>query len=153
VSRIDLPSARRSDRRARRGSAYVLILMTTMIVTVIGLSAVALSRVELRRSNGVADARAARGAARAAIEFGFLKIASETTWSNLGTSNPAWATNVSFHGGSFSLTRLAYDNTDPLNDRLTLLAVGTHGEAVFRLKVVIVGGTRIESEDWTQVVN
>jgi hypothetical protein len=107
----------------------------------------------MRRSASASDFLAARAAARAALELGFLKVRNETTWSNLNSSPAAWATSVPFQGGTYSLTRTAYDNTDPLNDRLTLLAVGTHGDAVYKLQVVIVHGTAVDSAGVTQVVN
>ena len=137
-------------RRARRGSVYLLVLMTTLIVGIIGLSAVALSRVELRRERQAQDAVVARAAARAAIEFGLLKIRLTTNWSDLSGGNAAWASNVSFNGGTYSLTRTAYDNTDPINDRLTLLAIGKRGDAVCQFQVVIVGGGWIEDKSWIQ---
>ena len=147
------PLSRRHSRCSRSGSAYLLVVMTVLIVTVIGLSAVALSRVELRRSLGAADAAGARAAARAAVEFGLERIRLENNWNNLRNSSPDWAANVPFQGGAYSLTRTAYDATDPNNDRLTLLATGTYGTAIAKFQIVIVGGRWIDPGGWTQVVN
>lgn len=138
--------------RVRRGSAYLLVIMTTLIVAVIGLSAISLSRIELRRVTGMTDASAARNAARAGIEWGFEQIRDETVWSNLGTRNASWATNVTINGGTYSVSRTAYDNSDPVNPKMTLEAVGTYGNAVARCKVVIVRGAWVESGGWTQSV-
>ncbi len=103
------------SRSSRPGTIYVLVLMTTLIVAILGLSAVALSRIQLRRERQAHDAASARAAARAAIEWGFMKIRLETNWNNLLTGNPQWATNVRFEGGSYSLTMLLFDNADPVN--------------------------------------
>lgn len=138
--------------RMRRGSAYLLVIMTTLIVAVIGLSALSLSRIELRRVTGMTDAAAARNAARAGVEWAFMQIRNETTWSNLGSRSAAWATNVAINGGTYSVNRTAYDNSDPVNPKLTLEAVGTYGNAVARYKVVIVRGAWVESGGWTQSV-
>lgn len=127
--------------------------MTALIVAMIGLGAVTVARLDRNRSQGALDAAQARAAAEAGVQFAMLKIRSETTWSNLSTGAAAWATKVPFGGGTYSVSRTKYDNTDPLNDRLTLLSVGTHGDAVFQLQVVIVGGWRVDSAGWTQVVN
>jgi hypothetical protein len=127
--------------------------MTALVVAMIGLGALAVARIERRRSDGAFDAAQASAAARAGVEYAFFMIRSETTWSNLSIRSVAWASSVPFAGGTFSVTRTAYDNTDPLNDRLTLLAVGTHGDAVYQLQVVVVGGTRVDTSGWTQVVN
>ena len=147
------PFSHPSARRSRTGSAYLLVLMTVLIVTAIGLSAVALSRIELRRSSSASDALAARAAARAAIEFGFLKIRLESNWNNIGDGPANWASNVPFQNGTYSLTRTGYDNSDPINYRITLLATGTSATAVYKLQIVIVRGAWVDSAGITQVVN
>lgn len=152
MSRLRITYSRRPGRSPRRGSAYLLVLVTTLIVGVIGLSAIALGRIELRRQNQERDATSARAAARAAVEFGLLKVRNETTWTNLGTSSANWASNVPLDGSTFSLTRTAWDNTDPINPRLTLLAEGKRGDAVYRCQVVIVRGAWVEDKGWTQIV-
>ena len=144
---------RTRGRLERSGSIYVLVLMTSLIVAIIGLSSVAVSRIELRRNASMSNAAAARAAARAGVEYALYKVRSETTWSNLQTGSATWATNVPFQGGTYSIARTAYDNTDPLNPRLTVLSVGTHADAVYKLRVQIVAGSRIESTGWAQVVD
>lgn len=141
----------RSPRR--RGSAYAFVVMTAMIVTVLGLSAIALSRIEQRKSREAASLAAARAAARAAIEWGLVQIRTETTWSNISTRPAAWATNVALGNATYSLSRTAYDATDPINPRLTLRATGNAGGAQVIYDVVIIRGAWIEANGWTQVVN
>jgi hypothetical protein len=147
-----LSIARWRGGRFRRGAICAVVLMTTTIVVAIGLAAMAASRVERRRGAIDRDAAAARAAARAAVEWGFLQIRREANWSNLWNRDANWADRLPLQRGFFSLTRTAYDISDPINPRLTFEAKGECGDAAARLRVVIVRGAWVEDAGWTQIV-
>ncbi len=142
-----------STRPRRHGSAYAIVVMVAMIVSVLGLSAVALARVEQRKSREAASIAAARAAARAAIEWALIQVRVETSWANVSARPAAWATNVALGNATYSLSRTAYDATDPINPRLTLRATGKSADAEVIYDVVIIRGAWIEANGWTQVVN
>ena len=73
---------RRTARRhrARRGSVYVLVLGTALVVTILGLTAVAVTRVSLRAEAQDADARQAALLAQSAAEHAVAAVASDVTW-------------------------------------------------------------------------
>lgn len=76
---------RTTDRFRRRGVAYVFFLTTAMLVTVIGLSALIVVRIELRTSEGVSDAAEASLCARSAIDLAVLNITNDTNWTKTVT--------------------------------------------------------------------
>ena len=68
-----------TDHR-QRGSTYLVVLSTAMILTVVGLSAILLARIQLRtveKANAVADTRFY---AQTAIEVGMLLIDTNPNW-------------------------------------------------------------------------
>ncbi len=137
----------------RHGSAYVIVVMTAMIVSVLGLSAIALARIEQRKTREAASIAAARAAARAAIDWALVQIRLETNWANVSTRPAAWATNVTLGNATYSLARTAYDATDPINPRLTLRATGKSAGAEVLYDIVIIRGAWIDTNAWTQAVN
>jgi Tfp pilus assembly protein PilX len=146
-------AARCGPGPGRRGSVCVVVLMTLMILVIIGLSAVAVARVDRRRARNVSDAAGARAAARAAVEWGLLQVRQEANWANIGLRDANWAVGLSLPPATYSLRRSAYDNSDPINPRLTLVGEGRCGNAVARYQVVIVRGAWIDQAGWTQVTN
>lgn len=75
-------TARRSPtpRLARRGGVYILVLGVSTLLTVVGLSAIALSRISLRQVTQDADADEAGVLARSAVQLACAKIASNPGW-------------------------------------------------------------------------
>ena len=65
---------------SRRGSVYLAVLGTAMIVSVLALSALALQRVQNRMLTSSADVRQAQLNAEAAIELGLLTIKNDPNW-------------------------------------------------------------------------
>lgn len=141
--------------RHRRGSAYVLVLVTTAIVTVIGLSGVMISRIELRRQTAGRQLDIARAAARAGVEFATARIRVENDWSKLGTGADVWNKNepIGTDGAAWCVKRLGWDESDPINPRLTLESTGTMGDAVVRYRFVVVRGAYLETEGVAQVID
>jgi hypothetical protein len=59
---------------------YVAVLMTATLVTIIGLSALAVTRVQLRSSEGGNNVTVARFCAQSAIEIGIFSISNDANW-------------------------------------------------------------------------
>lgn len=75
-----VPSQCGKKVRARRGSAYVVVLGAVMIVTLAGLSAVTLTRVQHKAVVDNAAVTLARLAAQSAVEVGVYRILNDATW-------------------------------------------------------------------------
>ena len=91
---------------AQRGSAYLLVLGVSMIVSLIGLTAIVLGRVERRMDRDVQDAVQARLLAQSAIELALQHLAGSPTWRGktdrlLGDGELSYA--VSETGGMLTL--------------------------------------------------
>lgn len=80
-------TARRASRR--RGSVYLATLGAAMIVTVIGLSALLLARVQHRGLGGTEDAAAARCYAQSAVDLALFRLSQNSNWRDIYT-NDAW---------------------------------------------------------------
>ena len=127
-------------RSTRRGSAYVIVLGTGMMVSVMGLAALTAVRVEQLGAKGGVDFTEARQLARSAVELGMLEIEENPDWR---TDQPqgAWITNETLGRGTFSL-----GVTDPNDDDFTagasdyivMTGTGVVGEARFALSVELV---------------
>ena len=99
-------------RRSNRGSVYLAVLGTGLIVSVLALSALALQRVQNRMLTASADVRQAQLNAEAAIELGLLTIKSDPNWRTT-YANGTWFSNRSTGVGSCTLSV-----TDPVDASL-----------------------------------
>ncbi|QNN22030.1 LamG domain-containing protein [Planctomycetales bacterium ZRK34] len=106
MNRLDSPS-----RRA--GSAYVLVLATSMIVTVIGISALTAVRLRLRAAELDRSVSAAELHARSAVEMGLFWIGNDADW-RTNHPNGVWETNRTVGRGTYTL-----QVTDPTDSDLT----------------------------------
>lgn len=64
----------------RRGGMYVVVLMTALFVTVIGLSGVTVARLQLREAEQSRSVNAVRFYAQSAVETGMQFIAADAAW-------------------------------------------------------------------------
>ncbi|MFQ5492214.1 MAG: hypothetical protein ACE5GE_15980, partial [Phycisphaerae bacterium] len=104
----------------RRASMYVVVMSTAMLITLIGLAALNLSRVEQRSTGAIGDLGQARLLAQSAIEMGIYWVDRDSNWRST-YPNGTWTTGESVGNGSFTLQgldatdgNLANSNTDPL---------------------------------------
>lgn len=123
----------------QRGSTYIMVLSTSMILTVIGLASLLAIRVQRRSMQMTNDAAEARLCAQSAIELGLLYVQDEnwrSTWSN-GT----WLSNQPLGNGTFSL-----EGTDPRDNNISdseedpviLTGTGMKGTAVHKTQITLV---------------
>lgn len=139
-------------RGGRRGVVYVFVLCMSLLVVVIGVSAVSLVRVDMRESRATAEIAAARSLARSAIEVGLGKIKLDDNWrTTLGVST--WMPTTSVGGGTMKLDATALDTSTASNDTVTLLGTGTFGGATQMLQVVVRRGAVVDAATWKRVVN
>ncbi len=93
----------------QRGSVYLMVLGASMLVTVIGVSALLSVRVQQRAAATVASAEQADLLAMTAIDQALYQIGHVTDWRNR-YSNDVWTSEVSFGGGRYSFKLV--DETD-----------------------------------------
>ena len=146
------PSQR--DRR-RRGSVYIAVLGTAMLVTAIGLSALLVARVQHRGASGTADFAQARLNAQSGVDMGlFLIQQNPATWrddfaAGLPTDQPVGK-------GSFSLQAddpVDGDLTNNSTDPVLLVGIGNAGEARYKLQVRLEANGSPTPGTWRQVVD
>ena len=101
-------------KHRRFASTYIMVLGTTLIITVIGLSALAVVRVERFTSEGTADLAQARLNALSAIEMGLHTIAGDPDWRANQTSGSTWASKAETDTGAYTVT-----GVDPVDGNLT----------------------------------
>lgn len=115
----------RQTNPQRRGSVYLAVLGTAMIVSVLALSSLALQRVQNRMLTSSVDVRQAQHHAETAIELGLLAIKNDPNW-RTNYSNGSWFANRSLGDGSCSLTVTDPDGNlaDDPSDAIVMTGVG-----------------------------
>lgn len=120
---------RRTSRRA--GSAYVLVLATSMIVTVIGISALTAVRLRLRAAELDRSVGAAELDARSAVDMGLFWIGNDPDW-RTNRPNGVWETNKKIGNGTYTLQVTDPTDSDLTNswaDPVVVRGTGTQGRA------------------------
>lgn len=106
------PSRRRHPAH-RRGALYVIVLAAATMVMIIGLAAIATTRIERRAQRSANDFAIARGGARSAIELGFAGMLGDDAWRDSYKSGVPWYEDRAIGGARVTLTV-----TDPLDNDL-----------------------------------
>ena len=146
------------DYRRRRGSIYVAVLGTSMLVTVIGLSALMATRIERTYAEGLSDLVAARVHAHSAVEMGYFWINTDPDWRTTRASG-IWLADQPIGTGTFTLSVTDPDDHDLSilpNDLIVLTGTGFEGNARFKLQVTYAvsnGGYEVIQGSWNQVVD
>lgn len=128
------------SRSRRRGSMYVLVLGTAIIVMVMGLSALTISRINRRTTQDTADMGAARVYARAAVEAGMFWVENDASW-RAGAPQGYWVLDKPFGQGTYSFevhdkTDADFKNND--TDPIVIIGTGMKGNARCKLQVTLV---------------
>lgn len=135
--------------RARRGSAYVLVLGTTAIVSAVTLGASLALPAERRSAEWAASAARARTAAASALELG-MHLASRSDF----RTNYAEAKTHTVAGARVTIQAFAPDggrvSSDPSTDVL-LRTVATAGQSVQTMEVLLKAQTRPMTSLYTAV--
>ncbi|MEM6330613.1 MAG: hypothetical protein AAF790_10230, partial [Planctomycetota bacterium] len=120
-------AARRTARR-RRGTLYVSVLGVTLIVALLGMTAITVGRLQLRAVVDQDDHREARLLARSGVEYGFAWLDGKDDWRSAiasGAEQPA--TNLGRGTFTWQATDPDGDLADDVADGFTLRGVGRVG--------------------------
>lgn len=144
--------------RHRRGSAYVMVLVTAMIIAGIGISAIAMTRAQTRSTSRANDWGQAQMLAISGVEHALAVLNTEAKWRSV-LQHDVTARSENIGRGGFSWKLL--DRTDTLlsddaTDGISIVATGTVGQAQYSLSVSVdsVGGIlQIDQDTWARVVD
>jgi len=130
----------RSRQMGPTGSIYIHVLASSLLVTIIGLGALAAVRVEMRSARLACDYGEARACAVSAVELGLLHVRQDPNWRTTWSSG-TWLEDKPLGGGRFTL--LGIDPQDNLlddseSDPLVLTGTGTRGIARHKAQVMLV---------------
>ncbi len=130
---------RAGGRAARRAGVYLAVLGAAIVVSILGLSAMAVVRLEHVASETASDAVKARAYAESAVELGMLEIERNVLWRL--RPDGAWETNKPIGDGTYSLeVRDPYDGALAGNDRdpVVVRGIGEKGQARHIVEVTLV---------------
>ena len=128
------------SRHDRKGSLYLTVLGTGMIVAVLALAALTICRVQRRITDETADQAEARCYAEAGVQIGLLKIKSTASWRTTFT-NGTWESNRPVGVGTYSLEGIDPNDGNLANstvEPLQLTATGASGSARHKTRVLLV---------------
>ena len=128
----------------RRGSMYLMVLGTSMAVTIIGLSALMVVRIQRYWAEGSNDLIQARLYAQSAIDIGLHRINEDPDWRNTYPSG-VWEADRPIGNGTYTLEGVDPDDDnlkDDDADPVVLTGIGAQGEARYKLQVTLVSETR-----------
>ncbi|MAT15856.1 MAG: hypothetical protein CMJ46_11380 [Planctomyces sp.] len=126
-------------RSRRRGSMYLSVLMVSVLVSLLGMSALVVKRVQRRNHQSAMDASQARFLAQSALRIAMLDIENDSDW-RYNFPNGTWEENVPLLGGTYKIE--GYDPSDgDLSDNpeepVVLVATGTVGAARQRTQLTL----------------
>jgi Tfp pilus assembly protein PilX len=126
-------------RNRRPGGVYIAVLGTSLIVALLGMSALIGQRLQNRQLAAASDVRQAQLNAHTAVELAVLTMKQDANW-RATAPNGTWFTNRSTGAGSCSVqvtdptdANLANSPDDPIIVR----GIGYNGQAVQQLEVTI----------------
>jgi Tfp pilus assembly protein PilX len=126
--------------RRRAGAIYLIVLATSMLVALLGLSALMAARLRLRNAGPTGDMLEAQLYAQSAIELGRYWINQDPNWRTSRTKG-YWAQNVALGKGKYSLYVVDPNGTGALNqnttDPVTLTGTGMRGTATQQVQVTL----------------
>ncbi len=130
----------RARRCQHRGGMYLAVLMIAMIVTIIGMSALAVTRIQLRSTEGGGDAAAARLHAQSAIEMGAFTISNDSNWRSTYTHD-TWVSDEPIGTGTYTwkLVDEGYygDLTTDPSSPVRLYGKGYAGDAIRTYSILL----------------
>lgn len=130
---------RRRRRPPPRGTAYVLVLCIAMLVTIIGVAALTVARLQLRSSSLSSDAEEARLNAQSAVELTKEWCLLDPNWRNVRKPGN-WVSGQAIGSGSFSISAVDPIDNDISNnplDPLLVTATGFRGRARQQIQVTL----------------
>jgi hypothetical protein len=138
-----LPRRRKSPNithaRQRTGGVYIAVLGTSLIVALLGMTALMTQRIQNRMLSASADIRQAQLNANTAVELALLTMKQDPNW-RVTQPNGRWFTGRDTAAGTCSL-----DVTDPVDanlantpdDPVLVRGIGSSGQAEQRVEVTV----------------
>ncbi len=128
----------------RRGSVYVFVLTTAMLISVIGLSAIAISRINTRSQTSKRQADAMALAA-SAVEAAVTVINLDPGW-RFTHQNGVETPPIDFGPGTISWKLVDPDGNlgDDPTDPVSILGIGRCGQSVWAYGVIVSGTDPLE---------
>jgi len=138
IQREGMASGRRRWRVAgpgwasRRGSIYLFVLIIAMLVSVVGVSAITLCRVNIRRTQAAADNGEARSLAGSAVEAAIAAVNADANWRSHHLSGQE-TPQLAFGAGTLSWRLIDADGdlSDDPSDPVRVLGTGRAGQSVW----------------------
>lgn len=144
----------RSRISHQRGTVYVTVLGVAMIVSVIGLTSLHISRLELRQTQTLQDTAYARSVAQSSVEYAVAKIESDTSWrSNLVHGTEYSITPTGFNA-TMSYRLLDNDDSDLADDAdepVEIQGIGRYGDSTVTYSVTYARSVTSEEQVGPQV--
>ncbi len=138
-------AVRKAGHPARnRGSIYLFVLASSLLITILGLGSLAFVRIQMRSTRLVRESAEARACAVSAIELGRLQIKQNSNWRTT-LPNGLWFDNKVLGAGHFTLEGV--DPTDGIlsdsaYEPLVLTGTGTRGAARHKAQVTLVANVK-----------
>ncbi|MGE0482022.1 MAG: hypothetical protein AB7Q17_16290 [Phycisphaerae bacterium] len=110
----------------------MIVLAAATLVMIIGLAAIATTRIERRAQRSANDFAIARSGARSAIELGFAGMLGDDAWRDTYKSGVPWLEDVTVGGARLTLTvtdPTDNDLTDDPSDPVELVGAAVVGDA------------------------
>jgi len=133
----------RQDAR-NRGSIYLFVLASSLIITVIGMGSLFAVRVQSRSAQTAEAATHVRLCAQSGLELGLLMVAQDPNWRTT-QANGAWLSGTSLGDATLSLEGidpLDGDLTDDEYEPLVLTGTGQKGLARYKTQVTLVANVK-----------
>jgi hypothetical protein len=127
-------------RNRHRGSIYLHVLASSLLITILGLGALAAVRIQMRSARQVRDAAEARACAVSAIELGLLQVKQNPNW-RTERPNGTWFDNQTLGAGHFTLQGADLEDgslSDSVYEPVVLTGIGTKGTARHKAQVTLV---------------
>ncbi len=137
---LRIEEADRIHRRHCGGSIYLHILASSLLITVLGLGALAAVRLQMRSTRLARDCAEARACAVSAIEVGMLLIQQNPNWRTVWPDG-AWWNNKELGVGQYTLQAMDPGDgvlSDSAYEPLVLTGIGTRGNATHMAQVTLV---------------
>lgn len=125
--------------RTRTAGIYVLVLGTSLIVSALALSAVALQRLQNRLQTASSEMRQAQLNAAAAVQLGLLTMEQDEDWRASATDG-TWFSDRATGRGTCTLEVTDPDDgllSDDQDDPVVLVGIGTIGQTEQRLVTTV----------------
>lgn len=127
---------------ARRGTIYILVLMTSVIITLIGIIGFRLTHAQAAVVRADAQRDEAMSLAESAVQWGIHYVSLTDDWRENTTSGTTIRT-MNLGGGTISVAIVDLDGDldDSETDAFTIVGTGTIGGATQSLAVTLTHGT------------